>query len=67
MAASSSGRDVSSQSKKPVPNFSKDSTDHETDTQDASKRGLLTDLLNCDISMDNDEFTAFLLHKLHKL
>lgn len=58
MAASSSGRDVSSQSKKPVPNFSKDSTDHETDTQDASKRGLLTDLLNCDISMDNDEFTA---------
>lgn len=58
MAASSSGRDLSSQTKKTVQNLSKGSTGHEIDTENASRPGLLTDMLNYDNSMDNDEFTA---------
>lgn len=58
MAASSSGRDLSSQTKKTVQNLSKGCTGHEIDTENASRPGLLTDMLNYDNSMDNDEFTA---------
>lgn len=58
MAASSSGRDLSSQTKKAVQNLSKGFTDHEINIENASRPGLLTDMLNYDNSMDNDKFTA---------